>query len=76
MRFTVPEAKNGFHTARAIQARLERIDGALLASVNPKTGDALLLYEQRDITHEQMAARVRQMGYLRDNLGLVQARRS
>jgi hypothetical protein len=73
MFFTIDEAKEGFRAARAIQARLERIEGALLVSVNPKTGGVLILYSEQDVTHGQLAAQVRKMGYLRDTLSLVEA---
>jgi hypothetical protein len=66
MRFVVDEARAGFNTARAIQMRLETIAGALLVSVNPKTGDALILFEEDDITREQLTEQVRKLGFLRD----------
>jgi hypothetical protein len=73
MRFTVDEARAGFNTARAIQTRLETIEGALLVSVNPKTGDTLILFEEEDITREQLTEQVRKLGFLRDARELVEA---
>lgn len=64
VRFTIDEARDSFRVARAIQAELQGIAGARLVSINPKTGNALILYESDETTPDELEDQVRKLGYL------------
>ena len=64
LRIKVPEVRGASATARDIETRLGSLPGVDEATANPITGNVLVLYDPRRITHAQIVDLLRSWGCL------------
>ena len=69
LRFTVEASRGNLRLARAIQNRLQGVDGVLLVSANFRTGDVLILCEREGINQEQLADKLRPFEHATEAVG-------
>jgi len=64
LRIKVPELRGAAETARDIESRLRALPAVDEATANPVTGNVLVLYDPRRITHAQIVDLLRSWGCL------------
>ena len=64
LRIKVPEVRGATDTAREIESRLRALPAVDQATANPVTGNVLVLYDPRRITHAQIVDLLRSWGCL------------
>ena len=64
LRIKVPEVRGASDSAREIESRLCALPGVDQATANPVTGNVLVLYDPRRISHAQIVDLLRSWGCL------------
>ena len=64
LRIKVPEVRGSTDTAREVESRLRALPAVDQATANPITGNVLVLYDPRRITHAQIVDSLQSWGCL------------